>query len=296
MLYSTWFHHATADARLLADDAWTATGAEEDNVGKVTIGTLNRMKAAGDKIAVITSYDASFTRQIEAAGMDVILVGDSLGMVIQGHESTLPVTVDEMVYHTANVMRASTHSMVIADMPFMSHATLEQALLTAGRLMKEGGAHMVKIEGGAPQLDTVRHLTARAVPVCGHLGLMPQSIHQLGAYKVQGRGAHEGERILKDAVGLQDAGAQMLVLECVPSLLAAEITKALDIPTIGIGTGVDVDGQVLVLYDMLGITGGGTPSFVRNFLAESGSVPGALAAYVKAVKDASFPAQEHTFS
>ncbi len=265
-------------------------------MNKITISTLNRMKAAGEKIAVITSYDASFTQQIEKAGMDVILVGDSLGMVVQGHESTLPVTVSDMVYHTANVMRVSERSMVIADMPFMSHGSPEQALNTAGRLMKEGGAHMVKIEGGAPQLDTVRHLTARAVPVCGHLGLMPQSIHQLGAYRVQGRGEHEGERILRDAVGLQEAGAQMLVLECVPALLAEEISKALDIPVIGIGAGVDTDGQVLVLYDMLGITMHGTPSFVHDFLAETGSIPGALAAYVKAVRDGTFPAKEHAFT
>ena len=264
-------------------------------MGKNTISTLNRMKANGEKIAVITSYDASFTQQVEAAGMDVILVGDSLGMVVQGHESTLPVTVSDMVYHTANVTRVSRRAMVIADMPFMSHGSAEQALDTAGRLMKEGGAHMVKIEGGAPQLDTVRHLTARAVPVCGHLGLMPQSIHQLGAYRVQGRGEHEGERILKDAVGLQHAGAQMLVLECVPALLAAEITRALDIPVIGIGAGVDVDGQVLVLYDMLGITMNDRPSFVRDFLAEEHSVQAALAAYVRAVKDKQFPSVEHTF-
>ncbi|MGD8957337.1 MAG: 3-methyl-2-oxobutanoate hydroxymethyltransferase [Chromatiaceae bacterium] len=262
-------------------------------MSKITISTLNRMKAAGEKIAVITSYDASFTQQIEQAGMDVILVGDSLGMVIQGHESTLPVTVDDMVYHTANVMRVSRHAMVIADMPFMSHGTHEQALNTAGRLMKEGGAHMVKIEGGAPQIDTVHHLTARAVPVCGHLGLLPQSIHQLGGYRVQGREEHAGERILNDAVALRDAGAQMLVLECVPSVLAEEVTRALDIPVIGIGAGAETDGQVLVLYDMLGITPQGTPSFVRDFLADSGNVPGALAAYVKAVKDGSFPASEH---
>ena len=265
-------------------------------MSKITISTLNRMKAAGEKIAVITSYDASFTQQIEKAGMDVILVGDSLGMVVQGHESTLPVTVGDMVYHTANVMRVSERVMVVADMPFMSHGSPKQALDTAGRLMKEGGAHMVKIEGGAPQLDTVRHLTARAVPVCGHLGLMPQSIHQLGAYRVQGRGDHEGERILKDAVGLQAAGAQMLVLECVPALLAEEISKALDIPVIGIGAGVDTDGQVLVLYDMLGITLHGTPSFVHDFLAGAGSIQGALAAYVKAVKAGEFPASEHTFT
>jgi 3-methyl-2-oxobutanoate hydroxymethyltransferase len=254
------------------------------------------MKAEGEKIAVITGYDASFTRQIEAAGMDVILVGDSLGMVIQGHESTLPVTVSDMVYHTANVIRVSERAMVIADMPFMSHGTPQQALDTAGRLMKEGGAHMVKIEGGAPQLETVRHLTARAVPVCGHLGLTPQSIHKLGAYRVQGRGEHAGERILKDAVALQQAGAQLLVLECIPAVLAAEITQALDIPVIGIGAGADTDGQVLVLYDMLGITMGGTPSFVRDFLAEEGTVQGALGAFVKAVKAGTFPGKEHSFT
>jgi 3-methyl-2-oxobutanoate hydroxymethyltransferase len=265
-------------------------------VGKTTISTLDRMKAEGEKIAVITGYDASFTRQIEAAGMDVILVGDSLGMVIQGHESTLPVTVSDMVYHTANVIRVSERAMVIADMPFMSHGTPQQALDTAGRLMKEGGAHMVKIEGGAPQLETVRHLTARAVPVCGHLGLTPQSIHKLGAYRVQGRGEHAGERILKDAVALQQAGAQLLVLECIPAVLAAEITQALDIPVIGIGAGADTDGQVLVLYDMLGITMGGTPSFVRDFLAEEGTVQGALGAFVKAVKAGTFPGKEHSFT
>lgn len=262
-------------------------------MSKITISTLNRMKAAGEKIAVMTSYDASFTQLIEQAGMDVILVGDSLGMVVQGHESTLPVTVDDMVYHTANVMRVSRHAMVIADMPFMSHGTPEQALNTAGRLMKEGGAHMVKIEGGAPQVDTVHHLTARAVPVCGHLGLLPQSIHQLGGYRVQGREEHAGERILNDAVALSDAGAQMLVLECVPSVLAEEITRALEIPVIGIGAGAETDGQVLVLYDMLGITPQGTPSFVHDFLADAGNVQGALAAYVKAVKEGSFPASEH---
>ena len=262
-------------------------------MGKVTITTLNRMKAAGEKIAVVTSYDASFTQLIEHAGMDVILVGDSLGMVIQGHESTLPVTVDDMVYHTANVARTSERALIIADMPFMSHGTPEQALHTAGRLMKEGGAHMVKIEGGAPQVDTVRHMTARAVPVCGHLGLTPQSIHQIGAYRIQGRGEHDAERILKDAVALQEAGAQMLVLECVPAILAAEITKAVDVPVIGIGAGGETDGQVLVLYDMLGLTMHGTPSFVRDFLAENGNVKAALGAYVNAVKDGSYPSTEH---
>ncbi len=264
-------------------------------MAKCTISTLNRMKAEGRKIAMITSYDATFTRQIEAAGIDTILVGDSLGMVIQGHESTLPVTVSDIVYHTANVVRASREAMVIADMPFMSHGTPEKALDTAGRLMQEGGAHMVKIEGGAPQVPTVRHLTERAVPVCGHLGLMPQSIHQIGAYRVQGRDAHDAERILKDAVALQEAGAQMLVLECVPALLAAEVTQALDIPVIGIGAGVDTDGQVLVLYDMLGITLDVTPSFVHDFLADTGNVGAALRAYAEAVRSKTFPTEEHGF-
>jgi 3-methyl-2-oxobutanoate hydroxymethyltransferase len=265
-------------------------------MAKVTITTLNRMKREGEKIAMLTSYDASFTLLAERAGVDVLLIGDSLGMVVQGHESTLPVTVSDMVYHTANVMRASERAMVIADMPFMSHGTPQQALETAGRLMKEGGAHMVKIEGGAPQLETVRHLTARAVPVCAHLGLLPQSIHQLGGYRVQGRDQETAHNILNDARALQDAGVQMLVLECVPRVLAAEITAALDIPVIGIGAGPECDGQVLVIYDMLGINPHKPPSFVADFVARSGSVPAALEAYVQAVRDGSFPAEEHCFT
>lgn len=264
-------------------------------MAKTTIRTLNKMKAAGEKIAVVTSYDASFTQQAELAGVEVILVGDSLGMVIQGHESTLPVSVSDMVYHTANVVRANKSAMIIADMPFMSHGSEKQALDTAGRLMKEGGAHMVKLEGGAPQLETVRHLTDRAVPVCGHLGLMPQSIHQLGAYAVQGRDRNAAKDIIENAVSLQQAGAQMLVLECVPKLLAAEVTKAVDIPVIGIGAGPETDGQVLVMYDMLGISIGKTPSFTRNFLKGADSIADALKAYVSSVKDKSFPAAEHTF-
>ena len=262
---------------------------------KVTITTLEKMKAAGEKIAMLTSYDASFTQQAEAAEVDVLLVGDSLGMVVQGRESTLPVTVDDMVYHTANVTRVAARAMIIADMPFMSHGTPQQALETAGRLMKEGGAHMVKIEGGAPQVETVRHLTERAVPVCAHLGLLPQSIHQLGGYRVQGRGEAAAQRLLEDARALQRAGAQLLVLECIPSALAADVSAALEIPVIGIGAGSDCDGQVLVIYDLLGITPGKRPSFSRDFLAECGSIPVALAAYVKAVRDGSFPAEEHSF-
>ena len=264
-------------------------------MSKNTISTLYGMKARGEKIAVLTSYDASFTRQAEAAGVDVLLVGDSLGMVVQGHESTLPVSVEQMVYHTANVCRASKKAFVVADMPFMSHGTPQQALGSAGRLMKEGGAHMVKLEGGAPQVETVSHLTQRAVPVCAHLGLLPQSIHQLGAYRVQGRDRDAARLIIEDACALEAAGAQMLVLECVPSVLAAEVAKAVKMPVIGIGAGPDTDGQVLVVYDMLGITPGKAPKFSKDFLAEAGSIPAALKAYVDAVHAGGFPATEHGF-
>lgn len=263
----------------------------------ITITTLNKMKRDGEKIVMLTSYDASFAQLSEEAEVDILLIGDSLGMVVQGYGSTLPVSVEDMVYHTANVTRVSSRALIVADMPFMSHGTPKQALDTAGRLMKEGHAHMVKIEGGAPQIETVRHLTERAVPVCGHLGLMPQSIHQLGGYRVQGRSAENAQRIRNDARALQEAGAQLLVLECIPQQLAAEITNDLDIPVIGIGAGKDCDGQVLVVYDMLGITPSHqTPSFVRDFLAETGSVTEALKSYVRAVREGSFPAPEHWFT
>ena len=262
---------------------------------KITLSSLNRMKAAGEKIAVLTAYDASFARLAEEAGVDVILVGDSLGMVVQGHESTLPVTVGEMVYHTAMVNRGCNKPLIVADMPFMSHGTPRQALDNAGQLMKEGGAHMVKLEGGHAQVDTVRHLTERAVPVCAHLGLLPQSIHQLGGYKVQGRDSHSAERILADAHELQQAGAQMLVLECVPEQLARQISLALEIPVIGIGAGRDCDGQVLVLHDMLGITPGKAPRFSRNFMDAAADIQSAIRHYVEAVHRGDFPAEEHCF-
>jgi 3-methyl-2-oxobutanoate hydroxymethyltransferase len=262
----------------------------------ITITTLSQMKARGDKIAVLTSYDASFTRQAEEAGVEVLLVGDSLGMVIQGHESTLPVTLEEMVYHTANVARGSHRALIVADMPFMTHNDPQQALASAAALMKQGGAHMVKLEGGAPQLQMVRALTARGVPVCGHLGLLPQSVHRLGGYRVQGKDRHSATQIVEDACALVEAGAQLLVLECVPAVLGAEVSRAVDIPVIGIGAGPETDGQVLVLYDMLGITPGERPRFSRDFLAETGSVASALAAYVQAVKDSSFPDASHSFT
>ncbi len=264
-------------------------------MSNITTVTLQQMKQQGEKIAVLTSYDASFTHLLEEAGVDVILVGDSLGMVIQGRESTLPVGVDEMVYHTACVARARRRALLVADMPFMSYSSADQALHTAGRLMKDGGAQMVKLEGGATQLETVRQLCANGIPVCAHLGLLPQSVHRLGGYRVQGRDEEAARIMLEDALALETAGAQMLVLECVPVALAEEISRRLKIPVIGIGAGAGCDGQVLVLYDMLGITPGQRPRFVRDFLPGACSVPGAIRAYVEAVKGGDFPAAAESF-
>ncbi len=261
----------------------------------VTISTLARMKAAGERIVSLTAYDASFAARLDEAGIDVVLVGDSLGMVLQGFETTLPVTVDEMVYHTRCVARGCRRPLLVADLPFMSYASPEQALGNAARLMKEAGAQMVKLEGGASQLEVVRRLTGCGVPVCAHLGLQPQSVHKLGGYKVQGREQAVAERMLADARDLEQAGADMLVLEAVPATLAAEITAALTIPVIGIGAGSACDGQVLVLYDLLGITPGRLPRFARNFLLDHADIPTALRGYVEAVRNGSFPAAEHSF-
>jgi 3-methyl-2-oxobutanoate hydroxymethyltransferase len=232
---------------------------------------------------------------IEDAGVEVVLVGDSLGMVIQGHDSTLPVTLDDMCYHAACVARAGRRALRIVDMPFMSYADTRQALESAARLMREGGAHMVKLEGGQIVADTVRALTAHGIPVCAHLGLIPQSVNQLGGYRVQGRDEAAAQQLLDDARLLEDAGASTVVLECVPTALAEKITAAVDMPTIGIGAGPHCDGQVLVLYDMLGIVSGKRPRFTHDFLAQAGSIPRALQAFVAAVKDGSFPAPEHGF-
>ncbi len=261
----------------------------------VTLTTLQRLKETGEKIACVTSYDSSFTILLEQAGVDIVLVGDSLGMVIQGHDSTLPVTMDDMIYHSACVARAGKTALRIVDMPFMSYATIPQALDNAARMMREGGAHMVKLEGGRHLLDSVRALTEHGMPVCAHLGLTPQSVHQLGGYRVQGRDQASAVRLLEDARLLDEAGASALVLECVPSALAKQITAAVRMPTIGIGAGPHCDGQVLVLYDLLGITPGKRPVFSRNFLQDAADIPGALQAYVKAVKDGSFPTAQHSF-
>jgi 3-methyl-2-oxobutanoate hydroxymethyltransferase len=261
----------------------------------VTLDTLRKMKQAGQRIASLTAYDYSFARLLEAAAVDVVLVGDSLGNVIQGQATTVPVTLDEMVYHTRCVARGLERALLLADLPFLSYQeSPQQALRSAGRLMKEGLAHMVKLEGGAAMAPTVEFLVERGVPVCGHLGLTPQSVHQLGGYKVQGRGDAAAQRLRDDALALQQAGAALLVIEAVPRALAGQITRDLAIPTIGIGAGVDCDGQVLVLQDALGMNP--TPArFVRNFLKAHDDLGAAIAAYVQAVKDGSFPAAEHGY-
>jgi 3-methyl-2-oxobutanoate hydroxymethyltransferase len=253
------------------------------------------MKQAGDKITCLTAYDASFARILDEEGVDILLVGDSLGMVIQGKDSTLPVKLSDMVYHTQMVRAASQNALVMADMPFMTYMNPRQALASAGQLMKEGGAHMVKLEGGAPMVETVRHLAEYGVPVCAHLGLLPQSVNKLGGYKVQGRDEKAAHAMLADARAMEEAGADILLLECVPSVLAAEITAAVDVPVIGIGAGPHCDAQVLVLYDMLGITPGKRPKFSKDFLQQSGDIRGAVRAYVQAVRDGRFPADEHSF-
>ncbi len=264
-------------------------------MSRLSLTALRKMKAAQEKIAVLTAYDASFSHALEEAGVEVILVGDSLGMVIQGQESTLPVTVDDMVYHTANVVRGSEKAFIIADLPFMSYANADQAIANAARLMAEGGAQMVKLEGGAVIADTIAELTARGIPVCAHLGLLPQSVHRLGGYIVQGREQEAADELLADALKLEQAGADMLVLECVPAALAARVTAALSIPVIGIGAGKDCDGQVLVLYDMLGLTPGRRPRFSHDFLADTGAIQAAITKYVQDVKSGAFPTPEQQF-
>ena len=262
----------------------------------VTVNTLRSLKQAREKIACLTVYDASFATLLDEAGIDVLLVGDSLGMVIQGRDSTVPVSMDDMVYHSAAAARGRRRALLMVDMPFMSYATPQQAMVNAARLMQEGGAHMVKLEGGSPQVETVAQLTARGIPVCAHLGLQPQSVHRLGGYRVQGRDAAAARAILQDAVALQEAGADVLLLESVPVGLAAEITQAVAIPVIGIGAGPDCDGQVLVLYDMLGITPGKRPKFAKDFMTGQPHIRAAVTSYIEAVKSGAFPAPEHCFS
>ena len=264
-------------------------------MAKTTVSTLRRMKQDGERIAVLTAYDASFARLLDEAGVEVLLVGDSLGNVVQGHDTTIPVTLDDMVYHTAAVRRGSRNALIVADMPFLTDASPDRALDSAARLMQEGGAQMVKVEGGAVMVKTIERLTGLGVPVCGHLGLLPQSVHKVGGYRIQGRESHVAAAMLEDAEAIESAGADMLVLECVPRGLAAEIRANLTIPVIGIGAGPECDGQVLVLYDILDLTPGKRPAFSKDFLAGTGTVPAAVAEYVRAVKAGDFPGPDHTF-
>lgn len=267
----------------------------------VTVSTLHKLKAQGEKFAVLTAYDASFAAVLEAAGVEVLLVGDSLGMVVQGQATTLPVTLDEMVYHTRCVARGAGHAMVMADLPFMSYATVEQALASAARLMKEGGAQMLKLEATDNAVEVVRRLAANGIPVCGHLGLAPQTVHKLGGYRVQGREPAAAQAMLAEARAMEAAGADLLLLESVPSTLAETITRSVQVPVIGIGAGPVCDAQVLVLYDLLGISTGKRPRFSKDFLADLDgagpiSIRAAVAAYVQAVKAGTFPAAEHSFT
>jgi len=253
------------------------------------------MAQEGSRIAMLTCYDASFAAVLEAAGVDSLLIGDSLGNVLQGHESTLPVTLRDMVYHTQCVARGSKRAFIVGDMPFATFQVSPQdAFHNAAELMA-AGAHMVKIEGGRPMLDTIEFLTDRGIPVCGHLGLTPQSVHALGGYRVQGRGDDAGQQLLKDAKLLEQAGAGMVVLEAIPAALAAAVTEALKIPTIGIGAGVDCSGQVLVLHDMLDVYPGRKAKFVKNFMRAAGTIQGAVELYVKEVKARTFPGPDHSF-
>jgi 3-methyl-2-oxobutanoate hydroxymethyltransferase len=262
---------------------------------RTTLTTLQKMAQEGSRIAMLTCYDASFAAVLEAAGVDSLLIGDSLGNVLQGHESTLPVTLRDMVYHTQCVARGSKRAFIVGDMPFATFQVSPQdAFHNAAELMA-AGAHMVKIEGGRPMLDTIEFLTDRGIPVCGHLGLTPQSVHALGGYRVQGRGDDAGQQLLKEAKLLEQAGAGMIVLEAIPAALAAAVTEALKIPTIGIGAGVDCAGQVLVLHDMLDVYPGKKAKFVKNFMRTTGTIQGAVELYVKEVKARTFPGPEHSF-
>ncbi len=262
----------------------------------ITVSTLQKMKAAGDKITMLTCYDASFAGLMDAAQVDTLLVGDSLGMTIQGKSSTLPVTLEHMIYHTQAVVQGSSHAMVVADLPFGSYQqSKEQAFASASALMA-AGAHMVKLEGGQYMAETTAFLQMRGIPVCAHIGLTPQSVNAMGGYKVQGKGDVAAQMLLADAKAHEEAGASIVLMECVPAALGKLVTESLACPTIGIGAGVDCDGQVLVVQDMLGIFPGKTAKFVKNFMQGQNSIQAAVKAYVDEVKAKTFPAAEHCFS
>jgi len=261
----------------------------------ITLATLKNIKERGDKFACLTAYDACFASILNEAGVDVILIGDSLGMVLQGHDSTLPVTMNDMIYHTQCVKRGNKSSLLMADLPFMSYASETQTLENAAALMR-AGANIVKLEGGAWIANTTKLLTERGIPICAHMGLTPQSVNRIGGFHVQGRDTNQAQLIIDEAHMLQDAGANILLLECVPRDLAKSITESLEIPVIGIGAGPDTTGQIMVLHDVLGVSPI-TPKFVKNFLIDSkNGIPGAIEDYVKSVKNHSFPEKQHCFN
>jgi 3-methyl-2-oxobutanoate hydroxymethyltransferase len=262
----------------------------------VTLSTLHSMKEKGEKIASLTCYDASFAALVDESDTDIVLVGDSLGMVIQGHDTTVPVTMDDIVYHCRAVARGLNRPFLLADMPFMSYPSKEHALKNAVRLMQEGGAKMVKLESGSGQAEIVEFLANHDIAVCAHLGLRPQSVHKTGGFRVQGREQAAAERMIRDAKTLEAAGADLVLLECIPPALGKAVTDELHVPVIGIGAGPHVDGQILVLYDILDITTGRKPRFVRNFMEGAGNNLVALKNYVKAVKSGEYPAPEHNFA
>lgn len=262
----------------------------------VNVATLAKMKSDGQPIVCLTAYDASYAVLVDRAGVDLVLVGDSLGMVIQGHDTTVPVTVSDIIYHTRNVARGLQRAFLVSDMPFMSYVEPAQALDNAVHMMQDGGAMMIKLEGGDGQVEIVEHLAKHDIPVCAHLGLKPQSVHKIGGFKVQGREPDKAKQMIKSARNLEGAGADLLLLECVPNELGKAITETVKVPVIGIGAGPSVDGQILVLYDILDITQGRTPRFVQNFTVGQQSPLDAIKAYVQAVKDRKYPAPEHCFS
>ena len=267
-----------------------------DTSAVVSMATLRQSKQEGRKVPCLTAYDAAFASVLDACGVDIVLVGDSVGMVVQGRESTIPVSMDEMVYHSHMVSRGLSRAMLMVDMPFMSYYTPDLALENASRLMKEGSAHILKLEWGALQLSMVERLTECGIPVCAHLGLTPQSVYKMGGYRVQGRDNATAKKMLDDAKALELAGADLLLLECVPAQLAKQITDSVGVPVIGIGAGADVDGQILVLYDILGIAPGKRTRFSRNYMDGSESIQQAISQYVDDVTQLRFPTSEHAFT
>lgn len=268
----------------------------QTTASRINIPALRKMKQDKQPIVALTAYDYSFAHLLDQSGVDIILVGDSLGMVIQGHQTTIPVSMEDMLYHTSIVSRGVERALLVMDMPFMSYSSIERALDNAADALQTAGAHMVKLEGGLDQLHIVEALASQEIPVCAHIGLKPQSVYKSGAYKVQGRGAQAAVQMIEEAAALEKAGADILLLECVPKVLAAEITANTEIPVIGIGAGNACDGQILVLHDLLGITPGKPPGFTKNFMQDSPDIQAAIRAYAEDVRSRKFPADEHSFS